>query len=903
MKQNLINEGLEELKRSLLLMNYDLNKTSTENRLNEAPLLGDTLKGLEDAKMFGKELSASAIKDIEGAIKDAAPEMRELKLTDGRTLNPKSANFSNELKDAIKDGTLQGTELGYARLKILAKTKNPELVNAITKEIGNSSSIKSYLTQAEKDGKDLVTALGEYKTKGIQDLSREEKELIVRYFQESKAGNAVKAGETVAKDVAKTTEEELNAGKGIEGAKAKGYVATDAKSVEESSKSVEDGLQKSGVEASRIKKITDRLKKISPTNWNLIKGAASKLNWKTLLKYGLIAASVYGAYKWIFGSDKDMPPPPCIGGNKNFRASVDDKGNIVWVLISNEKYPKGVLMNMDNTCEDRATGRKGKWSCSETATEPTVTKESVDEIFERFSFLLQEQSETYGNVTIDWSSDSSDQNNGGGGTTKTDTSLPIPEELKDSEGVRKFQTWMETNHKGWYKGNTPIDGIFGPQTKAAWDKYKDEYLKSSGTTTTTTTATTSSTSGTTVPQAAPANVQNTVDTLSKDQQAIIDRYIQKGYKDLGMGKRIAPDLAPTYTEFNLKSQLGTQKDYFVYLKNTDVVPQTVEKLAQGSIKEEKITRPSCRQAIKTFYLSYDTGIELDDETFNLLKTKVQRCRKQYDDFNDLNITNNKLSKLYNLSPDNKYYISDKRNMGENNSTPKLKSLIRENLMKAKQNNSKKLLSESKIIKTRYSILVEGKRLKTASDFRKLSNEIINETIYLRSQNFNDKLINEGLLNFFLGLPYGESITEYFKEQFLKWVAGKFGIETGSFWFGVLDKAFGNVDLKDYPKLLECSFLSTAITDAFAEQGIAEIEKRTVGTSPIADISRNMMMELFKSSDIHKTIEGGVKKYVCGSLSGVQSKMTSLLGKLSDKVAAPTTTAASTTTAPSNPATT
>jgi len=221
----------------------------------------------------------------------------------------------------------------------------------------------------------------------------------------------------------------------------------------------------------------------------------------------------------------------------------------------------------------------------------------------------------------------------------------------------------------------------------------------------------------------------------------------------------------------------------------------------------------------------------------------------------------------------------------------LKNLVKENLEKVKKEKNSKLLSENKIIKNRYSILVQGKKLKTKSDFIKLSDDIINETLYLKSQNFNDKLINEGLLDFFMGLPYGESIAEYFKEQLLKWVAGKFGIDTGSFWFGVLDKAFGNVDLKDYPKLFECTFLSTTITDAFAEQGIAEIQKRTVGNSPIAEITRNMMMELFKSSDVHRAIEGGVKKHVCGSLSGVQSKMSSLLGNLTDKVASPTTTTA------------
>ena len=62
-------------------------------------------------------------------------------------------------------------------------------------------------------------------------------------------------------------------------------------------------------------------------------------------------------------------------------------------------------------------------------------------------------------------------------TTPTQTNYKIPSQLSNKEGVIKFQTWMETNHKGWYKGSgNPIDGKFGKQTNAAWTKYGSEYM-------------------------------------------------------------------------------------------------------------------------------------------------------------------------------------------------------------------------------------------------------------------------------------------------------------------------------------------------------------------------------------------------------------------------------------------
>lgn len=245
------------------------------------------------------------------------------------------------------------------------------------------------------------------------------------------------------------------------------------------------------------------------------------------------------------------------------------------------------------------------------------------------------------------------------------------------------------------------------------------------------------------------------------------------------------------------------------------------------------------------------------------------------------------SEVSNSKIQNSKYWFNITNLGQrsvqNENNNKMKNIVRENLemvIKTKKNN---LVNEKKIIQNRYSILVEGVKFKNESDYRKLCDDLISETIYLKSQNFDKNLINEQLLSFFGGLPFGTGIVEYFKEQFLKWVAGKMGAPTDGFLFGVLQKAFGNIELRDYPKLLECSFLTRQITDAFAEQGLAEIEKRTIGTGAAAEISRNMMMEMFKSSEVHKVIENAIGKYICPSLSGITSKMQTAMGGMTDKL--------------------
>lgn len=75
--------------------------------------------------------------------------------------------------------------------------------------------------------------------------------------------------------------------------------------------------------------------------------------------------------------------------------------------------------------------------------------------------------------------------------TKTVTNpVAIPPDLKNEEGVKKFQDWLDKNAPNWAKGytggiinrgkNGSGYGKFGPRTSAAWKNptYKDGYLKS-----------------------------------------------------------------------------------------------------------------------------------------------------------------------------------------------------------------------------------------------------------------------------------------------------------------------------------------------------------------------------------------------------------------------------------------
>jgi hypothetical protein len=69
-------------------------------------------------------------------------------------------------------------------------------------------------------------------------------------------------------------------------------------------------------------------------------------------------------------------------------------------------------------------------------------------------------------------------------TNSTPKPPPIPSELKDVNGVKKFQDWLDSNKAGWATGyaNNILNktgtgyGRMGPRTTKAWGLFKDEYM-------------------------------------------------------------------------------------------------------------------------------------------------------------------------------------------------------------------------------------------------------------------------------------------------------------------------------------------------------------------------------------------------------------------------------------------
>jgi len=227
-----------------------------------------------------------------------------------------------------------------------------------------------------------------------------------------------------------------------------------------------------------------------------------------------------------------------------------------------------------------------------------------------------------------------------------------------------------------------------------------------------------------------------------------------------------------------------------------------------------------------------------------------------------------------------FYLRPKDAMNE--SSDKLKKIIRENLIEVSNNKKTLLKEERNIIKNRVKILVEGRVIKTEPQMRKFAEEMFSEALYLNQQGFNKELINEDffetLKGLFSGIGY-DSISGYFKEQITKYIISKIvpGQEDG--WIaGTIQKLIGNTNIADMPKLLTCDFLVPKLAKSIVEEAIDKTKNSVGLTGGVFDILRNGVVDSLDNTAFVQNLEKGLTTIVCPSLSTVSNK---LMGVASD----------------------
>jgi hypothetical protein len=202
-----------------------------------------------------------------------------------------------------------------------------------------------------------------------------------------------------------------------------------------------------------VKKISDHLKKIGVNNTYQMQDNP-KAGWKQNTFKIVAAAAAAAVSEWTKGF-------PCLSDIGEFKPTSNPKAVYHSDANGNSSFfydDKSYMYQYANK-----TQVKGTWDCVDNK----LIIKTVDG---------KQWSKTTGTTTRTTT----------GATSKVKKTVQIPTELKDVEGVKKFQDWLDVNAAGWATGYT--DGIinkgqngggygsFGVRTQKAWTANKDKYL-------------------------------------------------------------------------------------------------------------------------------------------------------------------------------------------------------------------------------------------------------------------------------------------------------------------------------------------------------------------------------------------------------------------------------------------
>ena len=525
MKENLINK-------IKLMMFYDMGKTLIENKevnnlvdgeeLNEvnpvaAADAAATFRNLGGLTKSGEKVAKEIITSMNRGGGDA------IHILQNNNLVALGAKDGGKLIKALEAGTIDSINLARVNKGILkSESAGVEILrNIVPAVVKDAAFIEKYGTIYIKKGKkggEVATrkalADNSYTQNAIDEIMREIK-LDANYGKnltalEKRVANANATNKTLRSTNAELSRE-LENFKANSANMTKGEATTaigtqpnygtvtkesaaETNAAVNGAKNIAPEVKATANEASTV------VKEMKPSRWERWKAWAKKnpKSSKVLIFLGL-SLTGWALYKMFSSNDRKDEVKKTLFANcagdlldtENSKIlSMEDGSPVIYVSpTGNEEYDskKGLKFLSNNRVFSGDNTMRGTWGCkgSTIGVQSEQTGTAADIGINALTKMAQNKAiNNVGNIlnkiNITWDTKSTD-GGGGGGSKNT-----IPIELKDVEGVKKFQTWLDSKHGGWHtKYGTLNDntlkgwGKYGPNTTKAWSQYKDEYLNGS----------------------------------------------------------------------------------------------------------------------------------------------------------------------------------------------------------------------------------------------------------------------------------------------------------------------------------------------------------------------------------------------------------------------------------------
>ena len=369
-----------------------------------------------------------------------------------------------------------------------------------------------------------------------------------------------------------------------------------------------------------------------------------------------------------------------------------------------------------------------------------------------------------------------------------------------------------------------------------------------------------------------------------EQQAIINKFKNAKYVEVPCNTTLSDDFA---TKINLKNselyKSAFATDFCMALKvDFNITPNEFntflndnqDKLTSGVSNTDK---KMCRELINMYRVAADKKFPVENNVMiTTAKEYINSCNAQHKfSFG----TQKNLEKVLDLRS---RYVG-KYGLRES----KLKKIIKTNILEAKE-NKKSVLTEQKIIISRYSIISEGITSKSKKSQKDVASKMLTEMISLRKQGFSEELLMEEEKSFFSSMSslFGGGFLDTFKEIGMKWILEKLGISSTSYISEVLQTAAGELSLSEIPKLFsDCNFTSEWVAHSFAEGYVKKLMDEKGFDGIFMSTVRNGLVEALQSSDLYKSIASSLTPHICKMLGGLGDKLDKVSSAVKDKVLA------------------
>jgi hypothetical protein len=203
--------------------------------------------------------------------------------------------------------------------------------------------------------------------------------------------------------------------------------------------------------------------------------------------------------------------------------------------------------------------------------------------------------------------------------------------------------------------------------------------------------------------------------------------------------------------------------------------------------------------------------------------------------------------------------------------------VRKNLILEKKNRDQKLLKETVEIENRFQYVIESVGLTDKSDIDRIVEGVFYEMLYLENNGYNREIMTENIQSILdaLGSLFGgtkNAVISTFKEKGIDYILSKLGLSKNSYMGDFLAVTFGNVDLKDIPRLFtDCDFLTKKIAEAAPEAYLKNIQDEKGFDNVLMDYIRNALYDVIRESDIVQKLEERISGIICPIISGLSTK--------------------------------